>query len=81
MYCSEKYTVCTACAGENAIIIVKGANLRLTEADISAAYETISTAKVLTCQLEIAPEISLAAMKVARKHNGEYLRLSSCITF
>ena len=57
--------------GQNAIVIVKGANLSLGEADIAAAESIIMSCKVLLCQLEISPQVSLAAMKCARKHNGK----------
>ncbi|ELT97763.1 hypothetical protein CAPTEDRAFT_20019 [Capitella teleta] len=54
--------------GQNAIIIVKGANDTLTEQDVANSEDVISKAKVLICQLEISPHISLAAIKLARKH-------------
>jgi ribokinase len=53
-------------------VIVKGANDLLSEKDISDAEEIISKAKVLVCQLEISPQISLAAMQLAKKHNGKF---------
>ncbi len=51
--------------GENSIIIVSGANLLLTPNDAETAIKSLS-AKVLICQLEIKPETSLAAMKMAQ---------------
>lgn len=53
--------------GNNSIIIVVGANDLLTEAEIEAARPTIAAASVLVCQLEIPPEVTLAAMRIARE--------------
>jgi ribokinase len=52
--------------GENAIVIVQQANLRLCAADVEAAKETIADAKVLLLQLEVPTETDIAAAKVAR---------------
>ena len=57
-------------AGQNCIVIVPGANLLLTESDLESALEVISGSKVVVCQLEIQPEVTLAALKLARKHKG-----------
>jgi len=53
--------------GHNAIIIVTGANDLLTFEEIEAARKAISQSHVLICQLEIPPEISLKAMRVAKE--------------
>lgn len=53
-------------AGENVIVVVPGANLQLSEADVAAANETIQGCKVLLLQNEILPAVSLAAMRLAR---------------
>lgn len=55
--------------GQNAIVIVSGANMKLTEFDVQQAEALISSAKVVICQLEVKPEVSLAAMKLAKLHN------------
>ena len=55
-------------SGQNSIVIVSGANLLLSEADVLAAEEVLKNAKIVVCQLEIKPETTLAAMKLARKH-------------
>eukprot|EP00794_Sanderia_malayensis_P020308 gene20308-22300_t len=55
--------------GENAIVIVKGANDSLSKEDLKNAENLIINAKVLLCQLEIKPEITLQALKMA-KSNG-----------
>ena len=57
--------------GENAIVIVKGANDCITREDLQEAEKVIQNAKVLLCQLEINTEITLAALKMARKHKGK----------
>ncbi|HKT43971.1 MAG TPA: ribokinase [Gaiellaceae bacterium] len=51
--------------GENAIVIVTGANARMTAADVDAARGAVVSADVLVCQLEIPIEVTLAAMRVA----------------
>src|SRR5213593_227228 len=53
--------------GDNAIIIVTGANDLLSEADVEQARPAIRAASALFCQLEIPPEISLAALRIARE--------------
>jgi ribokinase len=51
--------------GENAIVIVTGANARMTTADVDAAHDAIAAADVLVCQLEIPVDVTLAAMRAA----------------
>lgn len=51
--------------GQNAIVIVAGANLLLNCEDLVRATNTIRSAKVVVCQLEIQPVISLEALKIA----------------
>lgn len=53
--------------GDNAIIIVTGANDRLTRADVERARPAIAAAGVLVCQLEIPLEITRAALEIARE--------------
>jgi ribokinase len=53
--------------GENAIVIVTGANARMTTADVDAAHDAIAEADVLVGQLEIPIEVTLAAMRVAAR--------------
>ena len=52
-------------------MIVPGANLLLSESDLKSAEKLISSSKVVACQLEINPAISLTALKLAKKHNGK----------
>jgi ribokinase len=52
--------------GDNSIIIVTGANARMTAADVEFARAAIEGADVLLCQLEIPHEATLAALRLAR---------------
>ncbi|KAF5896221.1 ribokinase isoform X1, partial [Clarias magur] len=56
-------------AGENAIVIVAGANMLLGEEELERARSALGKAKVLLCQLEISSHISLQALRMARKSN------------
>ncbi|XP_042333055.1 ribokinase isoform X3 [Sceloporus undulatus] len=58
--------------GQNFIVIVAGANLLLNSDDLKRAAHVISKAKVLVCQLEVSPAISLEALKMAHS-SGEIL--------
>ncbi|MBN3313730.1 RBSK Ribokinase, partial [Atractosteus spatula] len=51
--------------GENAIVIVSGANLLLGPEDLRAALPAVTGARVLVCQLEISPATSLQALRMA----------------
>ncbi|MFW6139421.1 MAG: ribokinase [Spirochaetota bacterium] len=55
--------------GNNAIIIVTGANDLLSEEEINQARPVIASSRILICQLEVPVEISLAALKAAREEN------------
>ncbi|TWW71645.1 Ribokinase, partial [Takifugu flavidus] len=61
-------------AGENAIVIVAGANMLLDSVDLQEALPAITRSKVLVCQLEINPQISLQALRMAQKNKD------SCIS-
>lgn len=52
--------------GQNSIIIVNGANDRLSPADMQAAAEAIQTADVVVAQLEAQLEASIEAFRVAK---------------
>jgi ribokinase len=54
-------------SGENAILIVPGANGRLTPADVLAVGEIIQQADMVLLQLEVPPETTIAAIKLARE--------------
>lgn len=53
-------------SGDNSIIIVTGANERLTPADAERARAAIAEAHVLVCQLELPHEVTFAALRIAR---------------
>ncbi|KAM6917511.1 ribokinase isoform 1-T2 [Lycodopsis pacificus] len=55
-------------AGENAIVIVAGANMLLGGEELRGALPAISRAKVLVCQLEISPQTSLQALHMAQEN-------------
>jgi ribokinase len=55
-------------SGENAILIVPGANGRLTPADVHASSEIIRDADVLLVQLEVPLETTIAAIRLAREY-------------
>jgi len=57
--------------GQNSIVIVPGANLLLSEDDLEKAEKVIQGSKVMVCQLEVNPAVTLAALKLAKKHKGE----------
>ena len=61
--------------GENAIVIVGGANDRLNASEITAATDIISTAKILLCQLEIPMLLTLKAIELA-KNAGVFVLLN-----
>lgn len=53
-------------SGNNAIIVVTGANDLLSPADVEAAREAIANAQVVLCQWESPLETTLAALRIAR---------------
>lgn len=53
-------------AGNNAIVIVTGANDLLTVEEIDAARPAMAEAGVVVCQLEIPLDLTLAALRAAR---------------
>ncbi|AWP16961.1 putative ribokinase isoform 3 [Scophthalmus maximus] len=55
-------------AGENAIVIVAGANMLLGSGELQSALPAVSHAKVLVCQLEISPQTSLRALRMAQEN-------------
>jgi ribokinase len=55
-------------SGENAIIIVAGANGRLSPLDVQERESVIASADVLLVQLEVPSETVAAAVAVARRH-------------
>ncbi|MEN0110462.1 MAG: ribokinase [Planctomycetota bacterium] len=60
-------TISVADNGENAILVIPGANALVTPADVAAARESISAADTLLLQLETPQETIVAAIAVARE--------------
>mmetsp|Transcript_16890 Transcript_16890/g.23894 ORF Transcript_16890/g.23894 Transcript_16890/m.23894 type:complete len:317 (+) Transcript_16890:54-1004(+) len=58
-----------ASTGENAIIIIPGANGVISEINIIEAGNEIKNSKVMLCQLEVSQDVVIAALKIA-KNNG-----------
>lgn len=54
-------------AGRNQIVVIPGANGRLTAADIEQARTAIESARILVCQMEVPLEANLAAMRIANR--------------
>ncbi|XP_076049148.1 ribokinase [Oratosquilla oratoria] len=54
--------------GENSIVIVAGANLKMTVDDVHEAEALLQEAKLVVCQGEISMEATLATLKSAQKH-------------
>ncbi len=53
--------------GENSIVIVSGSNNKLTAMEIEKASNEIKQSSYLICQLEIEVELSLIALRLAKK--------------
>ena len=53
--------------GENSIVVVLGANLAMTAADVSKASDLIAGADVVLTQLEVAEEATRRALEIARE--------------
>ena len=60
------------CTGENAIIVVPGANNHLTVQDVRNVEVLIKSASVLMCQLEVPIATTLEALKLGKKHGGVF---------
>ncbi|KAL3272521.1 hypothetical protein HHI36_013997 [Cryptolaemus montrouzieri] len=58
--------ICVSEDGENQIVIIAGANKRLSIEDIEEASECIKTAKVLILQLETSVDVAVAAMRLCQ---------------
>lgn len=57
-------------AGENAIVIVAGANNKLSVADVHEASEIIRRASVTVFQFETPIETTIEALKIAKQGEG-----------
>ncbi|CAL4065951.1 unnamed protein product [Meganyctiphanes norvegica] len=60
-------------SGENCIIIVAGANLKMSVEDIKNAEKMISEASIVVCQGEITMEATKAALVTARRYKVKTL--------
>ncbi|XP_036449524.1 ribokinase isoform X4 [Colossoma macropomum] len=56
-------------AGENAIVIVAGANMLLGKEELQRAQAALKKAKVVVCQLEVSPDTSLKALQMAQQNH------------
>jgi len=56
-------------SGANVIVVIPGSNSHITVRDISPLEVLISSVKVLVTQNEIPPEVTLEALRLAKKHN------------
>lgn len=54
--------------GRNVIVIVPGANFRLTPEEVRKAEAAIAQADVVVCQLEVPLEVTVEALRLARRH-------------
>ncbi|KAF4518048.1 hypothetical protein B566_EDAN009282 [Ephemera danica] len=59
--------------GENQIVIVPGANTKLSSADVCGAADVIRNAKVVVCQLETEPSLVLDAASLVRPAGGQLI--------
>lgn len=57
-------------AGENTIVIVAGANNKLSVADVQQASEIIKIASVVVVQFETPIETTIEALKITKKGKG-----------
>lgn len=58
-------------SGENCIVTVAGANMKMTPSAVEQAEGVIQGASVMVCQAEITPAATLTALRLAQKHKGE----------
>lgn len=61
--------IAVAADGENTIIVASGANMTLTPDDVARAEPAFQGADVLVLQLEVPLETSIAAARLAHRHN------------
>ncbi|XP_046382464.1 ribokinase-like [Ischnura elegans] len=60
-------TIIVADSGENQIVIVAGANTKLSPEDVNEAADVIKNAPVLVCQFETPLETTLAALQMKKE--------------
>jgi ribokinase len=59
--------IAVAADGENAIMVVAGANAELGEDDVAGAADTLSRCRVLLTQLETPPQAAMTASRLAKQ--------------
>ncbi|MFC7420783.1 ribokinase [Iodobacter arcticus] len=62
----------TLCLGDNAIVVVPGANHQLSPSDINAAEAAFIDADVILAQLEIPLDTVMASARLAQKHGKPF---------
>lgn len=60
-------------SGDNQIVIVAGANNKLSIEDLEEAKHTIATAAVLVLQLETAEEVAAKALQLCKGVSKKYM--------
>ena len=65
--------------GENSIVIVGGANDLLTVEEVERARPAIASCRILACQMEIDPIVSLCALRVAHEEGVSVARATSAM--
>jgi ribokinase len=65
-HCSGIAPIMVTATGENAIVVVPGANAQLSRADVAAATGTFAGAAVLLTQNEVPMDATIAALQAAR---------------
>ena len=63
----------TVCNGENAIVVVRGANALLAPADLDAAESAFAAADVVLAQLEVPLETVAHAAELAARHGKPFV--------
>lgn len=61
--------ICVTEEGQNSIVYVPGAVMKLSPQDVWAAEETIKHAKILLCTFECPLDTLMEALKLAKRHN------------
>ncbi|HVU10470.1 MAG TPA: ribokinase [Phototrophicaceae bacterium] len=56
-------------SGQNSIVVASGANDTLSPDDVRQASAAITSAQILICQLEVPPETTREALRIAREAN------------
>lgn len=71
LYLIKIHNSFSLCIGENTIVIVGEACSSFQPKEVGGARDLVARAKVVVCQLEILPQTTLAALKMAKELGGE----------